>query len=46
MIKHLLKGMVIGIANIIRGVSEGTMAFSMGIYDKLMHCLTHMFSVF
>ena len=37
MIKNLLKGMVIGIANIIPGVSGGTMAVSMGIYDKLIH---------
>lgn len=43
MIKNVLKGMVIGIANIIPGVSGGTMAVSMGIYDKLIHCLTHLF---
>lgn len=43
MIKNILKGMVIGIANIIPGVSGGTMAVSMGIYDKLIHCLTHLF---
>ena len=46
MIKNLLKGMVIGIANIIPVVSGGTMAVSMGIYDKLIHCLTHLFSEF
>lgn len=46
MIKNVLKGMVIGIANIIPGVSGGTMAVSMGIYDKLIHCLTHLFSEF
>lgn len=46
MIKILLKGMVIGIANIIPGVSGGTMAVSMGIYDKLIHCLTHLFKEF
>lgn len=46
MIKNLLKGMVIGIANIIPGVSGGTMAVSMGIYDKLIHCLTHLFKEF
>ena len=43
MIKNLLKGMVIGLANIIPGVSGGTIAVSMGIYDKLIHCLTHLF---
>ena len=37
MIKSILKGIVIGIANIIPGVSGGTMAVSMGIYDKLIH---------
>lgn len=46
MIKNILKGMVIGIANIIPGVSGGTMAVSMGIYDKLIHCLTHLFTEF
>ncbi len=46
MIKSFLKGMVIGIANIIPGVSGGTMMVSMGIYDKLIHCITHLFSEF
>lgn len=46
MIKSMLKGMVIGIANIIPGVSGGTMMVSMGIYDKLIHCITHLFSEF
>ncbi len=44
MLKNFLKGMVIGIANIIPGVSGGTMMVSMGIYDKLIHCITHLFS--
>lgn len=44
MLKNILKGMVIGLANIIPGVSGGTMAVSMGIYDKLIHCVTHLFS--
>ena len=43
MIKNFLKGMVMGVANIIPGVSGGTMAVSMGIYDKLLHCVTHLF---
>lgn len=46
MIKSILKGMVIGIANIIPGVSGGTMMVSMGIYDKTIHCITHLFSEF
>ena len=44
MIKDILKGIIIGLANIIPGVSGGTMAVSMGIYDKLIHCVSHLFS--
>lgn len=43
MIKNVLKGMVMGLANIIPGVSGGTMAVSMGIYDKMIHSITHLF---
>ncbi|MFI3177580.1 MAG: DUF368 domain-containing protein [Eubacteriales bacterium] len=46
MIKLIAIGVVIGIANVIPGVSGGTMAVSMGIYDKLIHALTHIFSEF
>ncbi|MCI6552273.1 MAG: DUF368 domain-containing protein [Lachnospiraceae bacterium] len=46
MIKNILKGIVIGLANVIPGVSGGTMMVSMGIYDKLIHCVTHLFSEF
>lgn len=46
MVKSFLKGVVIGIANIVPGVSGGTMMVSMGIYDKLIHCITHLFSEF
>lgn len=46
MIKLILKGMVIGIANIIPGVSGGTMMVVMGIYDKLIHAITHLKSEF
>ncbi|MCM1056583.1 MAG: DUF368 domain-containing protein [Firmicutes bacterium] len=46
MIKSILKGIVIGIANIVPGVSGGTMMVSMGIYDKLIHCITHLFKEF
>lgn len=46
MLKSILKGMVIGVANIIPGVSGGTMMVSMGIYDKLIHAITHLFSEF
>lgn len=43
MLKNICKGMLIGIANIIPGVSGGTMAVSMGIYDKLIRCISHPF---
>lgn len=38
---NILKGIVIGISNVIPGVSGGTMMVSMGIYDKLIFLLTH-----
>ena len=43
---EMLRGMVIGLANIIPGVSGGTMMVSMGIYDTLIHCITHLFKEF
>lgn len=46
LIIEILKGLVIGLANIIPGVSGGTMMVSMGIYDKLIHCVTHLFKEF
>lgn len=36
-----LKGFVIGIANIIPGVSGGTLAITLGIYDKLINVISH-----
>jgi len=45
-IKKILKGMVIGLANIIPGVSGGTMMVSMGIYDQLIYCVNHIFKEF
>ena len=38
--------MVVGIANIIPGVSGGTMMVAMGLYDKLIHAITHLKSEF
>lgn len=35
-LSRLLKGLIVGVANIIPGVSGGTMAVVMGIYDKLI----------
>lgn len=42
MLKKLLQGMVVGIANIIPGVSGGTMMVAMGLYDRLIHAITHL----
>lgn len=42
----ILKGAVMGIANVIPGVSGGTMAVAMGIYDRLINALTHIFKEF
>ena len=46
LINQLLRGVIIGVANIIPGVSGGTMMVSMGIYDTLIHCITHLFKEF
>lgn len=46
MIKQILQGMVVGIANIIPGVSGGTMMVAMGLYDRLIHAITHLKSEF
>ena len=40
LVKDILKGAIIGIANIIPSVSGGTMAVSMGIYDHLISAIT------
>ena len=42
----LLKGVVIGIANIIPGVSGGTLAVTMGIYDKMINAVNTLFKKF
>lgn len=46
MIKQILQGIVVGIANIIPGVSGGTMMVAMGLYDRLIHAITHLKSEF
>lgn len=40
MIKNFFVGIIIGIANIIPGVSGGTMAVVFGIYDELVNSIT------
>jgi len=39
----VLRGALIGVANIIPGVSGGTMMVTMGIYDKLIESITGLF---
>lgn len=45
-ILDILRGIVIGVANIIPGVSGGTMMVSMGIYDTLIGCINNLFKKF
>ena len=45
-LNQILRGVVIGVANIIPGVAGGTMMVSMGIYDLLIHSITHLFKEF
>lgn len=42
----VLKGAVIGLANVIPGVSGGTMMVSMGIYDRLIYSINHLIKRF
>lgn len=42
----IFKGVIIGLANVIPGVSGGTMMVSMGIYDELIYAITHLFKQF
>ena len=37
---NIIKGVMIGIANVIPGVSGGTMAVSFGIYDRLISSIS------
>lgn len=39
-----IKGFVMGIANIIPGVSGGTLALTLGIYEKFISCISHFFN--
>lgn len=45
-IKDILKGMVMGIANVIPGVSGGTLAVTMGIYDKMINAINSLLKKF
>lgn len=45
-ILDIIKGMIIGIANVIPGVSGGTMALSLGLYDKIIGSVSNLFKDF
>ncbi len=42
----ILRGFVVGLANLIPGVSGGTMMVAMGVYNKLIHAITNIFKEF
>ena len=44
MFKLILKGIVLGFSNAIPGVSAGTMALIMGIYDKMLRSIDELFT--
>lgn len=39
-----IKGFIMGLANIIPGVSGGTLALTLGIYEKFIQAISHFFS--
>ncbi|MBQ3705953.1 MAG: DUF368 domain-containing protein [Clostridia bacterium] len=45
-ILDIVRGAVIGVSNIIPGVSGGTMAVSMGIYDRIIYAVNQLFRDF
>ena len=42
----VLKGMIIGVANIIPGVSGGTLMITLGIYEQIIDTISHFFKNF
>ena len=42
----VLKGMIIGLANVIPGVSGGTLMITLGIYEKIINTISHFFKNF
>ena len=45
-IKLIVKGFIIGIANIIPGVSGGTLALLLGVYEKILNVINTLFKNF
>lgn len=42
-LKNIFKGLVVGVATLVPGVSGGTMAIILGIYDDLIHSISSFF---
>ncbi len=42
----ILKGMIIGVANIIPGVSGGTLMITLGLYEEVINTISHFFRNF
>ncbi len=42
----VLKGMIVGLANVIPGVSGGTLMITLGIYEKIINIISHFFKNF
>ena len=42
----IIKGMIIGLANVIPGVSGGTLMITLGIYEEVIDTISHFFSNF
>ena len=40
----MIKGMIIGIANVIPGVSGGTLMITLGIYEQIISTISHLFN--
>ena len=45
-LRNILNGVVLGVSNIIPGVSAGTMLVVLGIYDKLIKSISTIFCKF
>ena len=42
LLKEICRGALLGVGNIMPGVSGGTLAISMGIYNKIIYAVTHL----
>lgn len=42
-ISEFLKGVIIGVANILPGISGGMLAITMGVYDRIIHAVNRLF---